>query len=232
MTHHGRSPSSSRRCTGSSARIVLVLLLSVAGPWPGAMADDGTERGFFGLIPVSTNRGLAVKSVTEGGPAQRAGIAPGDLLLTLSGRPVANLPQDEIHEVFTSFRVGEVVEVVYRRPDEEIVLARLELVPVPGPTLEQQRRIEEIEREIRASEVVKRIMAASDEIELERSGSGTLRYRPDDETPWETLHPDVSEQLEPLMEHRREGELRVRYRIERGDDGEIERLVRIDRPEK
>lgn len=232
MIRHRFSASSWSRPPSRSAQLLFAFLLSVAGPSLGATGDDSTGRGFFGLTPVPSAQGLAVKSVTPGGPAQRAGILPGDLLLTLSGKPVAHLPPSEIHEIFTAFRVGEIVEIVYRRPDEGVSTARLELVSVPAPTLEQQRRIEEIDREIRASEVVKRIMAASDEFELARSESGRIRYRPDAETPWETLDPDVSDQLEPLMKNLPQNQQQVRFRIERGDDGSIQRLIRVPQPEE
>lgn len=52
-----------------------------------------------GVFWVESGSGLAAEEVLPGGPASRAGIKPGDILLSMEGRPVANLGQysDELY---------------------------------------------------------------------------------------------------------------------------------------
>lgn len=228
MPDHALQSRSSER--GPSPRYItisFVFLWLVATVSPGA-ADGTSDRGFFGLTPRATENGVTVHRVTAGGPAEKAGIEPGDFLIAIAGKPVASLSQAEIPEVFTAFRVGETVEVVYRR-DGRLATARVELASVPPLTLAEQRRIAEIERRIQAGEVMDRILAASDLIELSRSAAGEVRYRPDAETPWKILDPYVGEKFEPVLQfYLRDGRDVVRLRIERADDGSVRALVPID----
>jgi predicted metalloprotease with PDZ domain len=50
------------------------------------LADS--RRGMFGMAVMSTNGGLRVNAVTPGGPAERAGLKPGDTITLIDGKPV------------------------------------------------------------------------------------------------------------------------------------------------
>lgn len=206
----------------------VVLFVAVWLTASAGAADEGSDRGFFGLTPRASESGLTVYRVVSDGPAEKAGIEAGDLLIAIGGEPVANLSQAEIPEVFTKFRAGETVDVVYRR-GEKLATARVELTRVPPLTLEEQRRIADVERRVRASEVMERILSTGDVIELARTETGEVRYRPDAETDWEVLDAYVGEKFEPALErYRRDGRKIVRLRIHRSEDGEVEELTFIE----
>ena len=53
-----------------------------------SIADMFSPRPNDGIVPMPYSRGgIEVRSVESGGPAQAAGIRPGDRLLTVAGRP-------------------------------------------------------------------------------------------------------------------------------------------------
>jgi S1-C subfamily serine protease len=58
-----------------------------------------------------------VAEVTAGGPAEAAGIRPGDVITELGGRPVVG--PDELATLVRDRAPGDRVEVRYRRGSEE-----------------------------------------------------------------------------------------------------------------
>lgn len=53
--------------------------------------EPGHRRAWIGFFPHPFDGGVLVTGVVAGGPAERAGIARGDLLLSVAGRPVSSL---------------------------------------------------------------------------------------------------------------------------------------------
>ncbi|MBM3688684.1 MAG: PDZ domain-containing protein [Actinobacteria bacterium] len=58
-------------------------------------------------------RGALIDTVTSGGPAERAGLEPGDVVTTLQGRPVANA--DELVVAIRDNSPGDIITVVVER---------------------------------------------------------------------------------------------------------------------
>jgi serine protease Do len=77
------------------------------------------------------SRGVVVASVTPGSPAARAGLQPGDVLLTARGRPLRNAFDWEAR--LLDLRVGEVVPLRVRRGSREFDL-RLTVADLPEAT--------------------------------------------------------------------------------------------------
>ncbi|MEW6432202.1 MAG: carboxypeptidase regulatory-like domain-containing protein [Myxococcota bacterium] len=62
-----------------------------ARPQPDAMQFEGV-----GMVLEPTSSGARVSEVNEGGPAERAGVLPGDQILAVEGIPVAGVPLQQI----------------------------------------------------------------------------------------------------------------------------------------
>ena len=85
---------------------------------------EAVPRRFARPLGVEQATGLLVAAVQPGGPAARAGIERGDLLLTIGGEPVTGV--DALLRWLTGERVGEAAEVLLlRRGDPR----RLRVVP-------------------------------------------------------------------------------------------------------
>jgi len=68
--------------------------------------------------------GVVVLSVTEGGPARRAGLREADLIIALAGEPVAGV--DDLHRLLTDARVGISASLTVLRGTEKL---ELQIVP-------------------------------------------------------------------------------------------------------
>ena len=62
---------------------------------------------------------LKVQEVVAGGPADRAGIKVGDVILAVNGRSASNL--DEVVSIISS-HPGEEIELTVKRGEEEMIL--------------------------------------------------------------------------------------------------------------
>ncbi|HEY6917320.1 MAG TPA: PDZ domain-containing protein, partial [Allosphingosinicella sp.] len=94
------------------------------------------DEGIAASLGVEKNRGELIRSVTAGGPAARAGIQQGDIIITVNNRPVT--PEDSLSYIVANTAVGSRIPVelirngkrqtvtvtVGERPSEE-ELARL-----------------------------------------------------------------------------------------------------------
>jgi S1-C subfamily serine protease len=71
-------------------------------------------RAFLGVQSRdSTGDGVTVTAVTGGGPAARAGLRPGDVIVEITGRPVREA--DDISSVVNARRPGDEVQIVVER---------------------------------------------------------------------------------------------------------------------
>lgn len=87
--------------------------------------------GYLGVVftqagPADTS--ASVTAVKAGSPAERAGLAKGDVLVSVGGRSVRT---DTLSDALASFPAGSAVEVVYKR-GEEFRKAQVELAPHPA----------------------------------------------------------------------------------------------------
>jgi len=83
--------------------------------WVGMTATDVTPALQAGLDLASTS-GVLIQGVEEGGPAEKAGLSPGDLLLEIDGVEVHNT--DHANRLIFGARVGDSVEMRVIRKDE------------------------------------------------------------------------------------------------------------------
>ncbi|MGE0179512.1 MAG: Do family serine endopeptidase [Sphingomonas sp.] len=86
---------------------------------------ERVERGYIGVsmqdvdegvasaLGIERNRGTLIRSVTPGGPAARAGIQPGDVIVGVSGQPVN--PDQTLAYLLSRQRVGSRVPVEFIR---------------------------------------------------------------------------------------------------------------------
>lgn len=64
-------------------------------------------------LPPAGRRGVRILGVAEDSPARAAGLAQGDVLLTLAGKPVNDFRQ--VHELISKRQPGELLEVEFER---------------------------------------------------------------------------------------------------------------------
>jgi len=90
----------------------------------------------FNVLPYSViaGNGLMVHEVTEGFPAQQAGIMAGDVILEIEGQPVSR--RGDVHSIVDSVKEGEEITLLLRRDGHE---REITLEPKFSPT--EQRRL-------------------------------------------------------------------------------------------
>ncbi len=89
------------------------------------MAKGRVERAYLGILVVDVTpslarqldlpveKGAGIRDVVPGGPAHRAGLQPGDIIVRIGGQEVAN--SGELLEALRQFRPGQTVEVEFYR---------------------------------------------------------------------------------------------------------------------
>ena len=98
----------------------------------GSMSD--TRTGGVGVTSTMTDRGLVVEAVTEGMPAQRAGLRPGDIITALDGVTVIGQSAEAAAERLRGEPGTQVTLTVLRGGESrDYVLTREELV-IPATT--------------------------------------------------------------------------------------------------
>ena len=92
------------------------------------------EHAFLGVGTVPGNGGVLVKRVQRGSPAVHAGLRPGDLIVSLDGRPVRD--PSALAAAVGEHRPGQTVNVGYVRHGAHVTatatLARHPTAPLPG----------------------------------------------------------------------------------------------------
>ena len=95
-----------------------------AGPssGPPAGGPSGGRRVRFGTVPdfAFQGPGVRVSEVSEGSPAEKAGVMAGDTLLAIDGQEVADLRT--YSQILRSLEPGQTVEAKVMRESEEVVL--------------------------------------------------------------------------------------------------------------
>jgi serine protease DegQ len=107
----------------STAKTVLDAIVKhgqVVRGWIGIESQDITPElaGNFGL---GRERGAIIAGVVRGGPAERAGMRPGDILLAVKGRKVANT--NDMMKLIADLPPGEQAAMTVMRKNRETTLA-------------------------------------------------------------------------------------------------------------
>jgi len=87
------------------------------------------HRRLVRFYDLSQDSGAVVISVTEGSPAQRAGLREGDVIVALDGKPVAGV--DDLQRLLTDARVGVSSSLTVIRRTEKL---ELKVVPEEAGT--------------------------------------------------------------------------------------------------
>ncbi len=87
--------------------------------WLGVLIQEISEEIAEGL-GMKTARGALVSSATEGGPAQKAGVKTGDVIIKFNDTAIKNMK--ELPKVVASTPVGKSVELVILRNGKELTL--------------------------------------------------------------------------------------------------------------
>jgi Zn-dependent M28 family amino/carboxypeptidase len=80
----------------------------------------GGDRPYFGSIPdfAQEDPGYALSGVTKGGPADRAGLKPGDNIIQLGDSKIGNL--EDFDSALRKYKAGDKVPVVVKRAGKEV----------------------------------------------------------------------------------------------------------------
>jgi S1-C subfamily serine protease len=88
-------------------------------------------RYFVRSLGLPSSKGVRVHIVEEGGPAARAGLLDGDVIVEFAGHPVRGI--DDLHRLLTAERVGQPASLVVLRGFEK---RSLDIVPREAPRLD------------------------------------------------------------------------------------------------
>lgn len=73
------------------------------------------DRGMLGIVMTPEKDGLRVDAVTPGGPAEKAGIHDGDVIVAVDGKPVNDQRSSDAPPPFSSLKIGQTVKLAVRR---------------------------------------------------------------------------------------------------------------------
>ena len=92
---------------------------TVVRPWIGVYISTLTpmDARRFGL---SVESGILIQEVVEGGPADKAGILPMDVLLEIDGTALTDTAQ--LQQLLQKFAVGQTVEATLARGREKVTV--------------------------------------------------------------------------------------------------------------
>jgi serine protease Do len=113
---------------GQAEGIGLAISIDSARPIVDELIESGqVDRGFLGVtiveitpsladsLDLAVDRGIGLRDVEVGGPAGRAGLQPGDIIVELADEEINN--SGELFQALTDYRVGETVTVGFYRGD-------------------------------------------------------------------------------------------------------------------
>lgn len=99
--------------------IVIGLLISGGDSDTGSSSSGDQNQGYLGVTVSFQGRGqLRVASVEPGGPAEEAGIEPGDILRSVDG--IVLRTPEQLRDAIESSEPDDLVTITYERGDEEL----------------------------------------------------------------------------------------------------------------
>jgi hypothetical protein len=89
---------------------------------PAPAKPEGQRRVSLGTVPdfAFAGPGVRADAITDGSPAAKAGLQPGDVLLRIDDEPIANL--QEYSNLLRTLKPGQTVSVLLRRGDRELTV--------------------------------------------------------------------------------------------------------------
>ena len=96
---------------------------------PRLQRGETIRRAYLGVSTAAAGGGALVRDATAGGPAARAGIRAGDLIVTVGGERIGT--PDDVATAIQDHEPGEEIEVEVRR-DGELRTFTIKLTPRPG----------------------------------------------------------------------------------------------------
>ncbi len=107
-------------------RLTVTIPSAAAGspsPPAGGGTSGGPRRASLGTVPdfAFAGPGVRAEGITEGSPAAKAGLQPGDVLMRINDQPIANL--QEYSNLLRTLKPGQTVTVVVRRGEKELTLS-------------------------------------------------------------------------------------------------------------
>jgi putative serine protease PepD len=109
----------------SSNRVSFIADQLIAG---GHVTNSG--RAYLGVLVRDTGQGAGVVSVVSGGPAAKAGIKAGDVIVSLNGQQVPDAAT--VGELLTALQPGAVVKVGVQHQDGSNATLNVTLGQIPG----------------------------------------------------------------------------------------------------
>lgn len=76
--------------------------------WLGVEGQEVNPE-FLKRLNLSASKGIIITAVDRNGPAERAGIIPGDIITRINGKPISTVP--DIMNVVAERRPGEIIEI-------------------------------------------------------------------------------------------------------------------------
>ena len=76
----------------------------------------------IGVTIRDTGKGYHIDAVTEGGPAEKAGLLPGDLMVAVDGKSVVGMPVDE-GKTLVQGKKGTTVDITVERAGESLTIS-------------------------------------------------------------------------------------------------------------
>ena len=108
---------------------------SVHRPWLGAKLQ-GVDAETARSLGLDRPQGVVVASVYPGGPADKAGVRPGDLILTADGAPVND--EGAVNYSAATHRAGDSVRLGVRRAGGATREVTVQLAALPGGARDQR----------------------------------------------------------------------------------------------
>ena len=85
-------------------------------------------RGYVGMSAYNSPSGVAISNVLKDGPADKSGLTPGDIIVSIDGITIKNIKQ--VVKIVASLEVDQKVIIKYRR-DKELVESSIKVTAMP-----------------------------------------------------------------------------------------------------
>ena len=117
-----------------TAKQMLYFLTHGGVPWIGVGEVIGNSMGLSQYLRLGTDKGVVVTSVVAGGPAQKAGLQPRDVILQVGATKIEN-PQQLRDELF-KHRIGDTIVLTVQRGNQPL---QVSVVAAAHPTTNDGR---------------------------------------------------------------------------------------------